>query len=870
MLLWLALAVNMSEATNNQTAGNSSHATAFSQNIDFAALNERALQYPEEVLTDLLKLDIKQAGKEFQFLNWLRKDYEFGSASINSETGKWADFAVPDFAGGDFVSLVAKRMQCSQLAAAKLLAKFVDKLEGGDAAESPPAAASKSNRVSGSDFPLTVTTKQSRMPLAVCFDIDGQASPELESPAYVGDALIELRPSLPEWGRPKSVYCYRDRRSLPVAAVCRYEHDGKKTFRSHQLVRDPASKRLSWVSGAHERLRPLFNRDQIEKRPDAVVLFCEGEKAALAAQQLIPGVVVTTTMNGAMSPHKSDFRCLKGRRVIVAPDCDDPGEAYKDSVIKLARAAGAEIVGVVRLKKECFGHVVDGVQQDVPKGYDFADALAAGWTTERIQDAWPQMHEPYQAPPVKAKAAGKSAGPPGQEDEPVAGGSGRPPNGKKQPMAVAAEECVASLYGGRLIHDGSGFRSYVEGYWPQLNKDVDVENRVLKFQGTSATTSSVNSMVSFLAMRQACRPEEFEGPKLKICVKNGALDPITGVLHPHSPDDFLSNRLNVDWFSDAKCTLFLTFLDDIFRDDADRVQKIAFLREFFGYCLVPDTSMQKFLWLIGSGGNGKSVLLAILQALVGRENVSHAQLDRIQDKNVRAELKGKLLNISSEMSAQSTVSDGYLKQIVSGDTIEAERKFEPSFSFKPYSRLVGATNELPRLLDNSDGFFRRAIILTFNRRFTEQEQDRNLETRLMQELPGILAWAVAGLQLLKTRGGFEIPPSSTQVLARYRLSSNPVQQFAEEFLSHSAREADWVSPMGLYAAYRDWNSQAGYKQVSVATFKDRLEALGFRSGRTKSSRFWQVAYSGSFYLERAISANPPAANVSPMATRYVV
>ncbi len=143
--------------------------------------------------------------------------------------------------------------------------------------------------------------------------------------------------------------------------------------------------------------------------------------------------------------------------------------------------------------------------------------------------------------------------------------------------------------------------------------------------------------------------------------------------------------------------------------------------------------------MVGAGGNGKSVLLTTLTHLVGRSNVSNAHVERLGDKFVRAELEGKLINISAEMSANATISDGYLKSIVAGDEIEAERKFKPSFSFRPYVRLIGATNHLPRLRDLSEGFFRRAIILGFNRQFSEAEQDHSLEAKLDAELPGILA-----------------------------------------------------------------------------------------------------------------------------------
>ena len=156
---------------------------------------------------------------------------------------------------------------------------------------------------------------------------------------------------------------------------------------------------------------------------------------------------------------------------------------------------------------------------------------------------------------------------------------------------------------------------------------------------------------------------------------------------------------------------------------------MQFVLEWFGYCLIPDISQHKFLWLVGSGGNGKSLILNTLAALVGKNNVTYAMLERMGKPSVRAELQCKLCNISHEMSADATIADGYLKAIVAGDWVEAERKFQPSFSYQPYVRIVAATNVLPYLKDTSNGFFRRAIILELTRKFSESEMDKHLQEK---------------------------------------------------------------------------------------------------------------------------------------------
>ena len=74
----------------------------------------------------------------------------------------------------------------------------------------------------------------------------------------------------------------------------------------------------------------------------------------------------------------------------------------------------------------------------------------------------------------------------------------------------------------------------------------------------------------------------------------------------------------------ATCPRWVNFLGWMFGDDDDT---IAFIQEWFGYCLVMDTSQQKFLMLEGPGANGKSVLLATLEALVGEDNCSSVGLE---------------------------------------------------------------------------------------------------------------------------------------------------------------------------------------------------------------------------------------------------
>lgn len=345
---------------------------------------------------------------------------------------------------------------------------------------------------------------------------------------------------------------------------------------------------------------------------------------------------------------------------------------------------------------------------------------------------------------------------------------------KELQMPEPIKKFVVDNFPNGLVFLNESFYAYDGGYFRRLHERVDVRQVIAYQLAANARAKEINDMFGLLKDFLAIKEESTAPNKALICLSNGTLDTNSYTLLSHSPEHRLMVKTDIEWTPDAKYSRWMKFLDEIFEYDFDKAQKIAFLQEWFGYCLVPDNTQHKFVWMVGAGGNGKSVLLNILRKLVGEANVSNAHIERLDEKFVRVELVGKLLNISSEMSSEATVADSYLKEIVAGDVIEAERKYQPSFSFRPYVRLVGATNHLPRLLDTSDGFFRRAIVISFNRQFIGDQCDPQLEGRLVEELPGILVWAVDGLKRLRERGQFDIPQSSTAQLAQYRKDSNPV------------------------------------------------------------------------------------------------
>lgn len=227
-------------------------------------------------------------------------------------------------------------------------------------------------------------------------------------------------------------WLYRDASGGLVCLVYRFEPkaDGeRKQFYPLTFCEEASGKRAWRWQGVSEP-RPLYRLDTIAAAPDAVVIVCEGEKAADAAAVLFPDAVTTTMLNGAQSPHKTDWQPLAGRVVWLWPDNDEAGRACMASVADLLAKAGAASVQLLNLVAfaRAPGNDGDGKPtltdaSPLPEKWDAADALAQGWTVEHIkllralpdwlQTVDPTTKQPSQrATPAASKAADDMPEPP--------------------------------------------------------------------------------------------------------------------------------------------------------------------------------------------------------------------------------------------------------------------------------------------------------------------------------------------------------------------------------------------------------------------------------------------------------------------------
>lgn len=249
----------------------------------------------------------------------------------------------------------------------------------------------------------------------------GAAKPAKATPDLVSVVPIPADAPLPpkrhpSHGKPAALWPYRDAGGALLGYAVRFNRpDGGKTFQPLTLFREVASGALRWKWKGWPDPRPLYGLDRLAGRPEATVLLCEGEKAADAAGELLPDLVAVTSPNGGKSAAKANWRPLRGRRVIVWPDADPAGTEYAEAATRLMLAAGAASVAQVT------------PPEGAAIGWDAADALADGWSPERVRDlvaAAGPVERPATAAPSVSIAPEAEAAAPG--DDAGRRGPGRP------------------------------------------------------------------------------------------------------------------------------------------------------------------------------------------------------------------------------------------------------------------------------------------------------------------------------------------------------------------------------------------------------------------------------------------------------------
>jgi len=367
------------------------------------------------------------------------------------------------------------------------------------------------------------------------------------------------------------------------------------------------------------------------------------------------------------------------------------------------------------------------------------------------------------------------------------------------------------------IHTSDLFYRYQNGVWSIFPEDLILHN-LRKELGDIARANTIAEVLKLLKHQTYKEPSQVETDPMILNLQNGMLDSRTLKMKPHAPEYYSRTQLPVKYTKNAKCDLWIKSLMEIFADD---LEKINVLQQFFGYCLYPKILFPCALMQIGGGGNGKGTVEHILCSMLGKNNVCHISLSRMQANFGPVELKDKLLNSCGETeSGRLDVTN--FKNIATGDEVQAEVKYKDDVKFIPIAKHLISMNDFPIIKERTHAFFRRIIVLEYNQKFGKGDKEDNifLRDQLTEELDGIFLWALEGLEYVLENKGIEVPASVKESQNRFKERVNPLLLFVEECCSLDSDRR--TLPQELFDAYVKWADNARLKALGKINFYEQI------------------------------------------------
>jgi P4 family phage/plasmid primase-like protien len=317
----------------------------------------------------------------------------------------------------------------------------------------------------------------------------------------------------------------------------------------------------------------------------------------------------------------------------------------------------------------------------------------------------------------------------------------------------------------------------------------------------------------------------------------GMVDLKSGKLLPADPDALCTKSTAVPPDFNADCPRWHRFLDEATGGNADVK---AYLQRLAGYALTGSTREQHLTFIHGPGGSGKSTFLNTIAQLM-RDYWQNASMDTFtasygeKHSTDIAMLAGARLVTASETQAGRRWDETKVKSLTGGDPVTARFMRSDNFVFIPQFKLIFIGNHKPQIRDVEEGMRRRIQIVEFN--VKPEVVDKELNAKLREEWPAILAWMVEGC-LEWQQVGLNPPAVVKAASEEYFSDEDAVGRWLTERTEVDTSAT--VTTQALFESWREWaNANGEYvgsqKRLASALIARKTER--WQDGKTRRMGF---------------------------------
>ena len=389
---------------------------------------------------------------------------------------------------------------------------------------------------------------------------------------------------------------------------------------------------------------------------------------------------------------------------------------------------------------------------------------------------------------------------------------------------MIASKCAKILYKKLLIYATSEI------------KDERIQSDYVKHVIKLGTLRNRKTMMEDARDIYCISEKDLDSDLYLLNLQNGVYDLKNFVLLDHSPNYLLSKICYASYDPGAKGEAWIKFINEVMEGDKD---KVDYLQKILGYSLTGDTREETCYILYGkSTRNGKSTLVETISYMLGESEgyalnmrpetlaLKHNNDSRQASSDIARLKDCRFLN-ASEPPKRMLLDVGLLKTMLGRDIITARYLHQNEFQFRPYFKLFINTNYLPKINDDTLFSSGRVNVITFDRHFSEKEQDKELKNLLKkpENISGVLNWCIDGLRNYYQEGGASAPDPIKKATELYREESDKIGTFLNECFESSRYENTRGST--AYEMYREWCIDNGYGVENKTSFFDDLRRRGF-------------------------------------------
>ncbi len=332
-------------------------------------------------------------------------------------------------------------------------------------------------------------------------------------------------------------------------------------------------------------------------------------------------------------------------------------------------------------------------------------------------------------------------------------------NEEKMPLKVSKQPSISNYDLAQILLEENTFLkidgtlyhwNHQKGYYIGMSNEYSEmfvrQNIPLKFRG-KVNSNSIREIIQWIKSSNdlEAKAELILKKNHLIAFNNCILDSSLMKTMVHNPNYYFTSKINANYSIEAKYSgkYFEKFMQNVTLQNEDLYYRI---QELFGYVISEIRSVKCIPFFLGPKDTGKSILLRILEYLVGSDSVTNLSFDQLNKPDYLVKLLGKRLNTCGETSEISLNRLDILKKLSGGDTITVRGIFEQPINFINSAALLFAGNHLPKIkgADSHNAFSERLVIIPITNIIQKEKQDIHLFEKLVKEIDYIAKWAVEG------------------------------------------------------------------------------------------------------------------------------